>query len=136
MNNITETIKENALNDYQGAVAELKDFCKEETNFVCEISVDKYPIVVKLTPAPQQMSFLDTQKNTTTPGEDASVLITVGPTTRMASTLKFQLDAPLLKKLIKKSEKVGKAYLHAFRAAAQIMLETGDAEAIKQVQEI
>lgn len=134
MNN--DILKDIAINDYQGAVSELKDFCKKETNFACQISVKSYPIEIKLTPAPQQqMSMIDEMQYAVSQG-DASVIISVGDKTIVTSNLKFRLDSPLLKKILKKSEQVASTYFHAFRCVAQDMLDTGDTTQIKELQEI
>lgn len=47
-------------------------------------------------------------------GEIGSIQIAFGTTTKVQSSLRFKMDAKLLKKFIKLTEKVGLLYLHAF----------------------
>ena len=104
-----------AQSDYKAAAAALEKFCNEETNFAVEILTENYPLSVKFTPN-AQMSLFDSENYTVDEnGEIGNILISVGQSTRVLSTLRFKMDAKLMKKMIKLSEKVGNAYLHAFR---------------------
>lgn len=108
-----------AQSDYKAAAAALEKFCNEETNFAVEILTDNYPLSVKFTPN-AQMSLFDSENYTVDEnGEIGNILINVGQSTRVLSTLRFKMDAKLMKKMIKLSEKVGNAYLHAFREGAK-----------------
>lgn len=108
-----------AQSDYKAAAAALEKFCNEETNFAVEILTENYPLSVKFTPN-AQMSLFDSENYTVDEnGEIGNILISVGQSTRVLSTLRFKMDAKLMKKMIKLSEKVGNAYLHAFREGAQ-----------------
>lgn len=110
-----------AQSDYKQAVADLETFCADETNFDVEILTETYPMSVKFTPK-AQMSLFDEQENYRVDenGEIRNITISLGQTTRVLSTLRFKMDAKLLKKMMKLSEKVGHAYLHAFREASQL----------------
>lgn len=108
-----------AQSDYKAAAAALEKFCNEETNFAVEILTENYPLSVKFTPN-AQMSLFDSENYTVDEnGEIGNILISVGQSTRVLSTLRFKMDAKLMKKMIKLPEKVGNAYLHAFREGAQ-----------------
>ena len=48
-------------------------------------------------------------------GEVNDLTVTIGLSTAVKSTLKFKMDAKLLKKLIKLAENVGDLYYHAYR---------------------
>lgn len=108
-----------AQSDYKAAAAALEKFCNEETNFAVEILTENYPLSVKFTPNAQISLFDSENYNVDENGEIGNILISLGQSTRVLSTLRFKMDAKLLKKMIKLSEKVGTAYLHAFREGAQ-----------------
>lgn len=98
---------------YDSAVENLRDFCDKNTNLIPVILDDRYPFRVQFIPNPQ-MSIFDNE-NIDKNGEIKDLIVTVGLSTAVKSTLEFKLDAKLLKKLIKLAETVGELYYHAFR---------------------
>lgn len=108
-----------ALYDYKQAVNDLQTFCEKETSFVVEIIEREYQMRLRFTPKPQ-MSLFDLPEQE----EDGNITITVGVSTTVTSTMKFNVDAKTLSKLIKLSEAVGETYLHAFRECIEQRLET------------
>lgn len=102
---------------YEDAVADLKKFCAETTDFEIMILSDDYPLQIHFIPTPTQTSFFDTELVDEN-GEVGYISVILGVSTSVRSTLNFRLDGATLKKLISKAEKVGTAYLHYFRSAA------------------
>lgn len=121
------------MDDALMAVADLKDYCENEAGFEAKISAEQYPIEIILTPADEQLDMLGEVGHATAP--DGNIVIVAGAETKLDSTLPFKMPAPVLKKILSKSAKVATAYLHAFRAAAQELLDNGDASAIRLLQE-
>lgn len=121
------------MDDALTAVADLKDYCQEEAGFETKISAEQYPIEIILTPADEQLDMLSEAEQAT--AADGNIVIVAGAETKLNSTLPFEMPAPVLKKILSKSAKVATAYLHAFRAAAQELLDNGDASAIRLLQE-
>lgn len=102
---------------YEEAVADLKKFCNEATDFETMILSDEYPMQIHFIPRPSQTSVFDTELIDEN-GEIGFISVSLGVSTVVRSNLDFRLDGATLKKLIKKAEKIGFAYLHYFRAAA------------------
>lgn len=102
---------------YEEAVADLKKFCDETTDFEVMILSDEYPMQIHFIPRPAQTSVFDAELIDEN-GEIGFIAVSLGISTVVRSTLDFRLDGATLKKLIKKSEKVGFAYLHYFRSEA------------------
>lgn len=124
---------EAAIGEYEAALEDLKTYLREETNFKAKIDLRSYPISVKLAPAAEQQSMFDSPY-TIDRSEEEMIVLTMGRATTLSTNMRFRLDAGSLKKIIKKADKVGTAYLHAFRAAAQEVIETGDTELISALQ--
>ena len=101
--------------EYEAAVDKLRDFCDTHTDLLPIIIDAEYPIRVQLVPDADQASLFG-DENVDENGEVNDMTITVGLTTFVNSTLRFRLDAKLLKKLIKLAENVGRLYYHAFKA--------------------
>lgn len=108
-----------ALYDYKQAVNDIQTFCEKETSFEVEIIEREYPMRLRFTPKPQ-MSLFDVPDQE----EGGNITITVGVSTTVTSTLKFNIDAKTLSKLIKMSESVGETYLHAFRECIENRLHS------------
>ena len=100
--------------EYNSAVEKLKKFCEEHTTLTVVILDEEYPLRIQFAPDPQQSFFGN--ENIDENGEINDMVISVGLDTTVASTLNFELSSDVLKKLIKKSEKVGFLYYHAFRS--------------------
>lgn len=106
--------KNAAQTEYDAAVKALMKFVEDSTDLNAEILTETYPIRVQFIPKRQLTLFGDENIDKET-GEVNDMTVTVGLTTSVKSTLKFKMDAKLLKKLIKLSETVGTIYYHAFR---------------------
>lgn len=108
-----------AQTEYEAAVKALMKFVEDSTDLNAEILTDTYPIRVQFIPKRQLTLFGDPNENVDQEtGELNDLTVTVGLTTSVKSTLKFKMDAKLLKKLIKLSETVGTIYYNAFREEA------------------
>lgn len=98
-----------AKNEYEAARDALMGYCEKATDYVCEVKESAYPLKVVFTPNDAQAAMFDENRS-------YGVLeITVGLDTKVRSTLDFQMDSDLLKKLIKNAEKIAFLYYHAFR---------------------
>lgn len=98
-----------AKNEYEAARDALMQYCEKATDYVCEVKESAYPLKVVFTPNDAQEAMFDENRS-------YGVLeITVGLDTKVRSTLEFQMDSDLLKKLIKNAEKIAFLYYHAFR---------------------
>lgn len=96
---------------YNAAVADLKKFCEEETNFTVEVIEDCYPLEVRFKPSISQLSFFKddyTDKN----GEVGHISVFGGIEPTVKINLKVTIGNSLLKKMISKAEAVTKLYLH------------------------
>ncbi len=102
--------------EYEAAVEELKKFCEENTEFDVCIDDARYPFRVRYLPS-AQLNVFD-EENVDENGVVNELIVTVGISTKVNSTLRFRMDAGLLKKLIKRAERLGEIYYHAFREAA------------------
>ena len=111
------TTNDRARRAYDSAVDDLKKFCEDNTELTVVIMDELYPIRVQFIPDPQYNLFQNPEENIDENGEINDLTITVGLSTSVKSTLKFKMDAKLLKKLIRLAEKVGTIYYHAFREA-------------------
>lgn len=97
-----------AKNEYEAARDALMGYCEKATDYVCEVKESAYPLKVVFTPNDAQAAMFDENRS-------YGVLeITVGLDTKVRSTLEFQMDSDLLKKLIKNAEKIAFLYYHAF----------------------
>ena len=108
--------KKAAQTEYEAAVKDLVKFCEDHTDLTAIIMDDAYPIRVQFLPN-AQLNFFGNE-NIDENGEVNDLTVTVGLSTAVKSTLKFKMDAKLLKKLIKLAETVGTLYYHAFRERA------------------
>lgn len=98
-----------AKNEYEAARDALMQYCEKATDYVCEVKESAYPLKVVFTPNDAQEAMFDENRS-------YGVLeITVGLDTKVRSTLEFQMDSDLLKKLIKNAEKIAFLYYHSFR---------------------
>ena len=98
-----------AKNEYEAARDALMQYCEKATDYVCEVKESAYPLKVVFTPNEAQEAMFNETRS-------YGVLeITVGLDTKVRSTLEFQMDSDLLKKLIKNAEKIAFLYYHAFR---------------------
>lgn len=122
-----------AQSQYEAAVNDLKKFCEDNTDLEAYILDGDYPIRVQFIPKPQLTIFGN--DNVDEYGEINDLTVTVGLSTSVKSTLKFKMDAKLLKKLIKMAEKVGSIYYLAFRETEgartkptrpSVIVETGE----------
>ena len=102
-----------AMNEYNAAVDALCKFCEKNTELECFILCDEYPVRVQFLPKSQISMFGD--DNVDENGEVNDLVVTVGLTIGVKSTLKFRMDSKILKKLIKLAETVGSLYYQSFR---------------------
>lgn len=101
-----EIQKNRAQLAYEAAAEALLKFTEISTDMGAEILTEKYPFSVHFTPN-EQITMFDTE------GELNDLTVTVGISTSVRSNLKFKMDAGLLKKLIRLSEKSRIAVLHS-----------------------
>lgn len=109
---------------YAKAFENLREFCEEETDFNVVVIDEKYPVRFVFEPV-KQMGMFDAE-NVDENGEIGTIVITVGLSTSVKSTMKFNVPAALLKKLIKLSEKAGNLYYHSFREEADETEKEGE----------
>ena len=96
---------------YEAAAEALLKFVETYTDMGAEILTDKYLFSAHFTPNEQISMFDD--------GELNDLIVTVGISTSVKLNLKFKMDAGLLKKLIRLSEKAGSLYYIAYREGAE-----------------
>ena len=99
--------------EYEAAVESLIQFCGTYTELQPIIRDEEYPFSVQFVPNEQLSMFGN--ENVDENGEVNDMTITCGLSTSVKSTLRFEMDSTLLKKLIKLAEKCGYLYYHAFR---------------------
>lgn len=99
--------------EYEAAVENLIQFCDTYTELTPIIRDEEYPFSVQFVPEEQLSMFGN--ENIDENGEVNDMTITCGLSTSVKSTLRFEMDSTLLKKLIKLAEKCGYLYYHAFR---------------------
>lgn len=99
--------------EYEAAVEDLIQFCETYTGLKPIIRDEEYPFSVQFVPEEQLSMFGNV--NVDENGEVNDMTITCGLSTSVKSTLIFEMDSTLLKKLIKLAEKCGYLYYHAFR---------------------
>lgn len=101
-----------ARTEFESTRNALMEYCEVACGYECEVKEETYPIRVVFKPMPNE-NLLDE-----IPIELGELVIEVGLDTKVTSTLKFKMDASLLKKFIKSSEKIAFLYYHAFREEA------------------
>ena len=101
--------------EFECAQNDLMKFCEGTTDYICEVNTDDYPLTAIFVPNPQR-SIFDAAIDEN--GEVGELAISVGLDTNVKSTLRFEMDAALLKKFIKSVEKIAFLYYHAFREEA------------------
>ena len=101
-----------ARTEFESTRNALMQYCEVAAGYECEVKEETYPLKVVFKPMPQE-TLLDE-----VPLELGELRIEVGLDTKVTSTLKFKMDASLLKKFIKSSEKIAFLYYHAFREEA------------------
>lgn len=112
--------------EFECAQNDLMKFCEGTTDYICEVNTDLYPLTAVFVPNPQR-SIFDAAIDEN--GEVGELVISVGLDTSVKSTLKFEMDAALLKKLIKSVEKIAFLYYHAFREDAGDLRARADNDA-------
>lgn len=111
-------MKENvAQKHFEFVVNDLEKFCEENTELNVAVLTEQYPVRVVFVPNSQLSIF--GSENIDENGETNDLTVTVGLKTSVKSTLRFKMNTQILKKLIKKAEKVGEAYYHAFRESTK-----------------
>lgn len=95
--------------EFEAARDALMGYCEKATDYVCEVKTDTYPIKVVFTPNTAQETMIQEIKNA------GALEVEVGLETKVRSTLNFEMDSDLLKKLIKNAGKIAFLYYHAFR---------------------
>lgn len=101
---------------YDTAIEALRKYCEDNTDLDFRVAADEYPVRFIFEPCAQMNMFApaDIDEN----GEVRSMIVTVGLSTSIKSTMNFHVPAALLKKIIKLSEKAGSLYYQAFREQA------------------
>lgn len=99
----------NAKVEFEAERDALMGYCQRATDYVCEVKTDTYPIKVVFTPNTAQAAMFDRYES------QGALEVEVGLETKVRSTLNFEMDSDLLKKLIKNAGKVAFLYYHAFR---------------------
>ena len=95
--------------EFEAARDALMGYCEKATDYVCEVKTNTYPIKVVFTPNTAQETMIQEAKNT------GALEVEVGLETKVRSTLDFEMDSDLLKKLIKNAGKIAFLYYHYFR---------------------
>ena len=118
--------------EFECAQNDIMKFCATTTDYICEVNTDLYPLTAVFVPNPQR-SIFDAAIDEN--GEVGELVISVGLDTNVKSTLKFEMDAALLKKLIKSVEKIAFLYYHAYREGAGDLrfMETTDDEELNDM---
>ena len=111
-----------AILEYEVAVQKLCDFCDIEAGLRVEIKTNDYPMQIEFAPDPQLKVYSPSNVD----DEDGNMTIVLDLTTEIRSTLKIDISANVLKKIISLSEKVGNYYYRAFRENAGYLGETND----------
>lgn len=117
--------KRQAQIEYQMIKAALIDYCQKNTDFEPEILEERYPFRVRYRSTVQLQLSDD---GGTRAESDGDLVVIVGLSSKVKSTLTFRIDAKLLKKLIKLAENAAFAYYHAFREAADNDFRIADQE--------
>lgn len=100
-----------ARNAYKESILELQKFTEKNTTLEMRLIDSGYPLLIQFVQDRQQTLFDEDED-----GEpEGAMVVWCGIEPSVASTLKFQLDAAILRKLIKLSEKVGRYYYLQFR---------------------
>lgn len=108
--------REELVVEYTSAVKDLKKLCKENADLSVVIDEREYPIRIRFFPDPEQIQMI--ADNVDDSGEVGEMVVTVGLSTTVTSTLKFKMNSKILKKIIRGAERVGATYYHVYRAAA------------------
>lgn len=98
-----------ARTEFEAARDALMGYCEKATDYVCEVKADTYPIKVVFTPNTAQEAMFRENRN------NGALEVEVGLETKVRSTLDFEMDSDLLKKLIKNAGKIAFLYYHSFR---------------------
>lgn len=110
---------------YAHAVENLRKFCEDNTDLDFRVLSDRYPIRFVFEPCAQLNMF--TPADVDDNGEVRSIIVTVGLSTAIKSTMNFHVPAAVLKKIIKLSEKAGELYYQAYREEADETEKEGEA---------
>ena len=100
---------------YDQAVAELKKFCADNTNFDVQVVEEIYPLEVHFVPSATQLSFFPDRAIVMNRGEIGFISVVCGIEPTVKISLKLAIENSLLKKMISKAETIGKLYLHRLR---------------------
>lgn len=113
-----------ALLRYQEEIKALSKYCEDKTELTPVLLDGEYPFRVQFIPNAQMSMFGN--ENIDENGEFNDLIITVGLTTTVKSTLKFKMDSKQIKKLLKMAEVVGNLYYQAFREEAGTIIRDDD----------
>lgn len=113
-----------ACKEFSATVADMEKFCNEETGLRFILDTTIYPIQIRFKPIAVQQSIFERYVEGGGENEQlGSIDISIGISTKVKSTLNFRMEADLLKKLIRKAEKIGVLYFQAFRERAGELFE-------------
>lgn len=100
-----------ARDAYKESILELQKFTEKNTTLEMRLIDSGYPLLIQFVQDPQQTLFDEDED-----GEpEGAMVVCCGIEPSVASTLRFQMDAAILRKLIKMSETVGRCYYLQFR---------------------
>ena len=99
-----------ATDKYLRGIEALREFCEEEAALDVKIFTEEYPIKYIFTHKDSDQLTLDED-----PVEgEGEIIITCGLKTSINNSLKFSIEAPTLKKLLRLAEKTSILYYHSF----------------------
>lgn len=100
-----------ATDKYMASIEALRSFSEEEAGLEVEIFTDKYPIRCVFTPSMNARQVtLDTEPDE----NEGKLVISLGLKTEIENSLQFSIEASVLKKLLRISEKLSYLYYHSF----------------------
>jgi len=99
-----------ATDKYLRGIEALREFCEEEAALDVKIFTEEYPIKYVFAPREAEQLTLDGDSDE---GE-GEMIITCGLKTSINNSLKFSIEAPTLKKLLRLAEKTSILYYHSF----------------------
>ena len=100
-----------ATDKYMASIETLRSFSEEEAGLDVEIFTDKYPVRCVFSP---NMNARQVTLDTDPDANEGKLVISLGLKTEIENTLQFSIEAVILKKLLRISEKLSYLYYHSF----------------------